>query len=213
MLIKKYQNEQKSLLAYKGIETKINDKKINLYANIGSILELDIAIENDAEGIGLFRTEFQYLDRTNLPTVNDLFSDYKLAVQKMKGKKVILRTLDIGADKNIEYLFKNGILKNEENPSLGIRGIRVGLENPKLITEQLRAMLLASKFGKVAIMFPMVASVWEVKTIRKIIDKEINNIVKKDSTYNIDKLKNIEIGINVETPASVMMAKKNQQIC
>jgi phosphotransferase system enzyme I (PtsI) len=209
-LSKEYADEQKELEKYKFVPTitKTSNTKVNLFANISSVNGVDGALENGAEGIGLFRTEFQYLDRDNMPSFDELFHDYKTVAQKMDGKKVILRTLDVGADKHIDYLFDLGILTKENNPSLGIRGIRIGIEHKEILKTQLRAMLLASKFGNIAIMFPMISAVWEVKKVKKIINKLIADIVLKHPEYKEEDLKKVQIGINVETPACVVMAKK-----
>lgn len=172
-------------------------KKIHLYANIGSIDETVSALENDTEGIGLFRTEFLYLESKEFPSEEEQFKIYKTVVEKMERKKVIIRTLDIGADKQVDY-FK---LEKEENPALGYRGIRICLDREDIFRTQLRSIYRASAFGNIAIMFPMIISMEEVKKIKTILE-EVKQKLKEQKI----KFQNIEIGIMIETPAAVMIS-------
>lgn len=194
------EEEKKSLLErLKGKENvTLDGQKINLYANIGNTKDLGLVLENDAGGIGLFRSEFIYLGSKDYPTEDEQFAIYKQVAQTLAGKKVIIRTLDIGADKQADY-FK---LPEEENPAMGLRAIRICLTRPEVFKTQLRAILRASAFGKISIMFPMIISVDEVKKI-KIIVEEVKKELDDDSlSYD----KNIELGIMIETPAAVMIA-------
>ena len=177
-------------------------KKINLYANIGNVDDADKANENDAEGIGLFRSEFLYLGRSTYPTEEEQFVAYKNVARKMKGKKVIIRTLDIGADKQADY-FK---LDAEENPAMGFRAIRICLERPELFKTQLRAIYRASAFGNIAIMYPMIISVEEVQKIKKISADVRNALNKENIPYG-----EVEEGIMIETPAAVLMSEELAQ--
>ncbi len=177
-------------------------RKINVYANIGSVADADAAIENDAEGIGLFRSEFLYLGRHTYPTEEEQFVAYKNVARKMKGKKVIIRTLDIGADKQADY-FK---LESEENPAMGFRAIRICLDRPDLFKTQLRAIYRASAFGNLAIMYPMIISVDEVRRIKKISADVCYSLNKENIPYG-----NVEQGIMIETPAAVMMSEELAQ--
>lgn len=183
----------------KGKETVTKGgQKINLYANIGSVADADLALENDAEGIGLFRSEFLYIGRPTYPTEEEQFVAYKNVARKMQGKKVIIRTLDIGADKKADY-FK---LDAEENPALGFRAIRICLERPELFKTQLRAIYRASAFGNLAIMYPMIISVDEVKKIKKISADVRSALNKENIPYG-----NVEQGVMIETPAAVLMSE------
>ena len=161
------QTEQRlrSLLAeYKGRESVTKSgRKVNVYANIGSVSDVAYVLENDAEGIGLFRSEFLYLGRDSLPDETEQFNAYRQVLQMMAGKKVIIRTLDIGADKNVDYLG----LGKEDNPAMGYRAIRICLEQPEIFKTQLRALLRAAKYGTLAIMYPMIISTEEVEQIAK----------------------------------------------
>ena len=177
-------------------------KKINVYANIGSVADADAAIENDAEGIGLFRSEFLYLGRHTYPTEEEQFVAYKNVARKMKGRKVIIRTLDIGADKQADY-FK---LESEETPAMGFRAIRICLDRPELFKTQLRAIYRASAFGNLAIMYPMIISVDEVRRIKKISADVCYSLNKENIPYG-----NVEQGIMIETPAAVMMSEELAQ--
>ena len=177
----------------------LDGKKIMLYANIGNIKDLATVIQNDAGGIGLFRSEFIYLEKDRYPTEEEQFSIYKTAVETMAGKRVIIRTLDIGADKQCEY-FK---MDKEENPALGYRAIRICLTRPEIFKTQLRALFRASAYGNLAIMYPMITSLWEVKRI-----KEIGEEVKAELTAEQLEFGNPQQGIMIETPAAVMMSEK-----
>jgi len=191
--------EKKELLQLlKGKENvTLDGKKIMLYANIGNIKDLATVIQNDAGGIGLFRSEFIYLEKDRYPTEEEQFSIYKAAVETMAGKRVIIRTLDIGADKQCEY-FK---MDKEENPALGYRAIRICLTRPEIFKTQLRALFRASAYGNLAIMYPMITSLWEVKRIKEIVEE-----VKAELTAEQLELGNPQQGIMIETPAAVMMS-------
>ena len=191
--------EKKELLQLlKGKENvTLDGKKIMLYANIGNIKDLATVIQNDAGGIGLFRSEFIYLEKDRYPTEEEQFSIYKTAVEMMAGKRVIIRTLDIGADKQCEY-FK---MDKEENPALGYRAIRICLTRPEIFKTQLRALLRASAYGNLAIMYPMITSLWEVKRIKEIVKE-----VKAELTAEQLEFGNPQQGIMIETPAAVMMS-------
>ena len=175
----------------------LDGKKIMLYANIGNIKDLATVIQNDAGGIGLFRSEFIYLEKDRYPTEEEQFSIYKTAVETMAGKRVIIRTLDIGADKQCEY-FK---MDKEENPALGYRAIRICLTRPEIFKTQLRALLRASAYGNLAIMYPMITSLWEVKRIKEIVEE-----VKAELNAEQLEFGNPQQGIMIETPAAVMMS-------
>ena len=191
--------EKKELLQLlKGKENvTLDGKKIMLYANIGNIKDLATVIQNDAGGIGLFRSEFIYLEKDQYPTEEEQFSIYKTAVETMAGKRVIIRTLDIGADKQCEY-FK---MDKEENPALGYRAIRICLTRPEIFKTQLRALFRASAYGNLAIMYPMITSLWEVKRIKEIVEE-----VKAELTAEQLEFGNPQQGIMIETPAAVMMS-------
>lgn len=193
--------EKKELLQLlKGKENvTLDGKKIMLYANIGNIKDLATVIQNDAGGIGLFRSEFIYLEKDRYPTEEEQFSIYKTAVETMAGKRVIIRTLDIGADKQCEY-FK---MDKEENPALGYRAIRICLTRPEIFKTQLRALFRASAYGNLAIMYPMITSLWEVKRIKEIVEE-----VKDELTAEQLEFGNPQQGIMIETPAAVMMSEK-----
>ncbi len=183
----------------KGLPTRTsNGRNIDLYANIGSPSDLEAVINNDAEGVGLFRTEFIFIGRTELPPENEQFDAYRTVLRRMNGKKTVIRTLDIGADKHAEYLK----LPIEENPSLGLRGIRLCLDRKDIFDTQLRALLRASAYGKLAIMFPMITSVWEIREIKGRI-KEL--CVRLDSE-KIPYDHNIELGIMIETPSAAILS-------
>ena len=175
----------------------LDGKKIMLYANIGNIKDLATVIQNDAGGIGLFRSEFIYLEKDRYPTEEEQFSIYKTAVETMAGKRVIIRTLDIGADKQCEY-FK---MDKEENPALGYRAIRICLTRLEIFKTQLRALFRASAYGNLAIMYPMITSLWEVKRIKEIVEE-----VKAELTAKQLEFGNPQQGIMIETPAAVMMS-------
>lgn len=190
--------EKAELDKLKGLENITTDgRKINIFANIGSEKDVDKVLENDAGGIGLFRSEFLYLGRNEAPTEEEQFLSYKEAIEKMAGKKVIIRTLDIGADKKADYLG----LADEENPALGYRAIRICLDKKELFKTQLRAIYRASAFGNVGIMFPMITSVDEVKAIKKIIDE-----VRGELGLEKVKTGSPELGIMIETPAAALIS-------
>ena len=195
----KLQKKKELLKKLRGVETKtIDGKKIMLYANIGSLDDMPSVYANDAMGVGLFRSEFVYLESDTYPTEDEQFAIYKSAVEKALGKRVIIRTLDIGADKQIDY-FR---MPKEENPALGIRAIRICLSRPALFKTQLRALYRASAFGKLAIMFPMITSLKEVHQIKKII-KEVTLGLREE---NIPFNENTEIGIMIETPSAAIIS-------
>lgn len=172
-------------------------RHINLYANIGSVADMGYVLENDAGGIGLFRSEFLYIGRNGLPDEEEQFQAYKQAVQNMAGKKVIIRTLDIGADKQADYLN----IEKEENPALGYRAIRICLAQPEIFKTQLRALFRASAYGNLSIMYPMITSTEEVAQIQAIV-QEVKEELKTDGIpYN-----DVEEGIMIETPAAVMIS-------
>lgn len=172
-------------------------RHINLYANIGSVADMGYVLENDAGGIGLFRSEFLYIGRNELPDEEEQFQAYKQAVQNMAGKKVVIRTLDIGADKQADYLN----IEKEENPALGYRAIRICLAQPEIFKTQLRALFRASAYGNLSIMYPMITSTEEVAQIQAIV-QEVKEELKTDGIpYN-----DVEEGIMIETPAAVMIS-------
>lgn len=178
----------------------LDGRKIMLYCNIGSPEDVNAVLENDGKGIGLFRSEFLYLSASDYPTEDELFEAYRSVALKMKNKRVVIRTLDIGADKQVDYFN----MKKEANPALGMRAIRICLNNPELFYTQLRALYRASAFVKIAIMFPMIASVWEVKECKIACQK----VMAELSAEGIDYNKDTEIGIMIETPASVLVAEE-----
>ena len=172
-------------------------RRVNIYANIGSVEDLPPVLKNDAHGIGLFRSEFVYLGSNDYPTEEEQFEAYKAVVEGMGGKKVIIRTLDIGADKQADY-FK---LDAEENPALGFRAIRICLTRLEVFKTQLRAIYRASAFGKCSIMFPMIISVWEIQKIKEIVEEVKAELTNEGYAYG-----DVELGIMIETPAAVMMS-------
>ena len=194
------QQEMKELLqTMKGQEdVTLDGKKVNVYCNIGSPEDVAAVLANDGQGIGLFRSEFLYLAASDYPTEEEQFQAYKAVAAAMNGKRVIIRTLDIGADKQVDYFD----MKKEENPALGVRAIRICLNRPEVFGPQLRALYRASAFGKIAIMFPMITSVWEVKECKRACQKVMAELDKEGIPYN----KDTEIGIMIETPASVFVA-------
>lgn len=199
--LKRVQEEKEKLALLQELKGKENitldGKKINIYANIGSVGDIGYVLENDAGGIGLFRSEFLYLGRNDFPTEEEQFQAYKQAAQNMAGKKVIIRTLDIGADKQADYLN----LGKEENPALGYRAIRICLTQTDIFKTQLRAIFRASNYGQIAIMYPMITSVEEVKKIQEIVQE-----VKKELRDCEIPYKDVEEGIMIETPAAVMIS-------
>lgn len=194
--------EQKALLEQlKGKENVTKSgQKINVYANIGNVSDLGAVLKNDAGGIGLFRSEFLYLENSDFPTEEQQFAVYKKVAESMAGKKVIIRTLDIGADKQVDYFG----LDKEENPALGYRAIRICLTRPEIFKTQLRALYRAAVFGNISIMFPMIISVDEVRKIKEII-AEVKEELKSEGVPYKDK---VELGIMIETPASVMVSRE-----
>lgn len=195
------ENKKRLLLELKGKENvTIDGRKINIFANIGSIDNIGAVLMNDAGGIGLFRSEFLYLENTDYPTEEQQFNAYKRVLESMAGKKVIIRTLDIGADKQVNYFN----LKKEENPALGYRAIRICLTRPEIFKTQLRALFRASVYGHLGIMFPMITSVKELEQILSICD-DVKTELKNDG---IDYSDSIEIGIMIETPAAAIISDK-----
>ena len=194
--------EQKALLeTLKGKENVTKSgQKINVYANIGNVSDLGAVLKNDAGGIGLFRSEFLYLENTDFPTEEQQFSVYKQVAESMAGKKVIIRTLDIGADKQVDYFG----LDKEVNPALGYRAIRICLTRPEIFKTQLRALYRAAMFGNISIMFPMIISVKEVLKIKEIIAEVKEELKKEGIPYKDD----VELGIMIETPAAVMVSRE-----
>ena len=178
----------------------IDGQRINLYANIGNTKDLGLVLKNDAGGIGLFRSEFIYLGADDYPTEEEQFAIYKQVAQAMNKKKVIIRTLDIGADKQADYFN----LPKEENPAMGLRAIRICLTSPDIFKTQLRAILRASAYGNISIMFPMIISVDEVKRIKEIVSEVKAELDADGISYD----KDIELGIMIETPAAVMIAEE-----
>lgn len=174
-----------------------NGKRIHLYANIGCLTDLDLVVENGAEGIGLFRTEFLFLERDDFPTEEEQFFVYKEVARRLGDKKVIIRTMDLGADKQVNKLN----LQKEENPALGYRGIRICLEQTDIFLIQLRAIFRASMFGNIAVMFPMIISLEEVKQIKELVKKAKKSLEDEGIAY-----KEIELGIMVETPAAALLS-------
>lgn len=197
------EEKQKLLKALKGEKTITKDgKEIHLYANIGSVADTAAVLMNDAEGIGLFRSEFLYLESDTYPTENEQFNAYKTVAENMAGKKVIIRTLDIGADKQVDYFE----LDKEENPALGYRAIRICLTRQEIFKTQLRALLRASAYGNISIMFPMIISVDEVRKIKQIL-KEVKDELREQGI----PFKDVEIGVMIETPAAVMVSEQLAQ--
>ena len=200
--MKKRQEEDLSrkqlLLTLKGKENvTLDGQKVMLYANIGNIKDLATVIQNDAGGIGLFRSEFIYLEKEDFPTEEEQFQIYRQVAQTMAGKRVIIRTLDIGADKQCDYFH----MEHEENPALGCRAIRICLTRPEIFKTQLRALFRASAFGKIAIMYPMIISVQEVRKIKGIVEE-----VKAELTSQGVEFGNPEQGIMIETPAAAIIS-------
>ena len=192
------ENKKRLLLELKGKENvTLDGKKINLYANIGGVADVANALSNDAGGIGLFRSEFLYLESEDYPTEEAQFTAYKTVAENMAGKKVIIRTLDIGADKQVDYFH----MEKEENPAMGYRAIRICLDRPEIFKTQLRAIYRASYYGTISIMFPMIISVKEVKRIKEIVAE-----VKAELTTEGIPFKDCELGIMIETPAAVMIS-------
>ena len=190
----------KLLQELKGKENiTLDGRKINIYANIGSVGDIGYVMENDAGGIGLFRSEFLYLGRNDFPTEEEQFQAYKQAVQTMAGKKVIIRTLDIGADKQVDYFN----LGKEENPALGYRAIRICLKQPEIFKAQLRVLFRAAVYGNLSVMYPMITSTEEVEKIYAIVAEVEEELKKQEVQYKIP-----EQGIMIETPAAVMISDR-----
>ena len=196
--LKRWKDELSALDELIGLENVTTDgRKVNIYANIGSVEDVENVLKYDGHGIGLFRSEFVYLESNDYPSEEAQFEAYKKVISGMGGKKVIIRTLDIGADKQADYFH----LDHEENPAMGLRAIRICLERMEVFKTQLRAIYRASAFGKCSIMFPMIISVWEIKKI-----KEIVEVVKQELTREGHIIGDVELGIMIETPAAVMMS-------
>ena len=201
-----HEEEEKKqlLLNLKGKENvTLDGKKIEIFANIGSVGDIGYVLENDAGGIGLFRSEFLYLGRDNFPTEEEQFQAYKQVLQTMAGKKVVIRTLDIGADKQVDYFN----LGKEDNPALGYRAIRICLKQPDIFRTQLRALLRAAVYGNLSIMYPMITSTEEVTQIYRIVDEVEEELANESVPFKIP-----EQGIMVETPAAVMISAELAQM-
>lgn len=195
---KRAEERRRMLQTLKGLPTVTKSgKHVHLYANIGGVEDVDAVLENDCEGIGLFRSEFLYLGREDYPSEEEQFEAYKTVISRMAGKKVIIRTLDIGADKQADYFN----IAKEENPALGFRAIRICLERVDMFKTQLRAIYRASAYGKASIMFPMIISVSEIIRIKEIVEE-----VKEELRQNDIPFGDVELGIMVETPAAVMIS-------
>ncbi len=203
----KIEDEQEKLRLLQELKGKDNVTKsgrhINVYANIGGVGDVPYVMDNDAGGIGLFRSEFLYLGRNDFPTEDEQFAAYKQVLQTMGSKKVIIRTLDIGADKQVDYFN----LGKEENPALGYRAIRICLKQPDIFKTQLRALLRASNYGNLSIMYPMIISVDEVKRIYEIMDEVMKELDEAGIPYKLP-----EQGVMIETPAAVMVSEELAQL-
>ena len=192
------EDRRRMLQTLKGLPTVTKSgKKVHLYANIGGVEDVDSVLENDSEGIGLFRSEFLYLGREDYPSEEEQFEAYKEVLSKMGGKKVIIRTLDIGADKQADYFN----IEKEENPALGFRAIRICLTRVEMFKTQLRAIYRASAYGKAAIMFPMIISVNEIVRIKEIVEEVKEELRQQDIPFG-----DVELGIMIETPAAVIIS-------
>ena len=197
----KQQETKKLLETMKGQEDiTLDGKKMLLYCNIGSPEDVAAVLANDGQGIGLFRSEFLYLSASDYPTEDEQFEAYRSVAAAMNGKRVVIRTLDIGADKQVDYFD----MKEEENPALGVRAIRICLNRPEVFRTQLRALYRASVYGKIAIMFPMITSVWEVKECKRACMSVMKELEAEGIPYN----KDTELGIMIETPSSVFVAEE-----
>ena len=197
----KQQETKKLLETMKGQEDiTLDGKKMLLYCNIGSPEDVAGVLANDGQGIGLFRSEFLYLSASDYPTEDEQFEAYRSVAAAMNGKRVVIRTLDIGADKQVDYFD----MKEEENPALGVRAIRICLNRPEVFRTQLRALYRASVYGKIAIMFPMITSVWEVKECKR----ACMSVMKELEAEGIPYDKDTELGIMIETPSSVFVAEE-----
>ena len=195
-----YEKERTELLKLIGKDNVTTDgRRINVYANIGSVEDVEKVLANDGGGIGLFRSEFLYLGREDYPTEEEQFEIYKEVLSRMGGRKVIIRTLDIGADKQVDYFN----LPKEENPAMGYRAIRICLDRVDIFKTQLRAIYRASAFGTAAIMFPMIISANEIRRIKEIVEEVKAELVKEGRSFN-----RVELGIMIETPAAVMISEE-----
>ena len=202
--IQEEQEKAHMLQTLKGKENvTLDGRKVNIYANIGSVSDVGHVLENDAGGIGLFRSEFLYLGKSDFPTEEEQFQAYRQVLQTMAGKKVIIRTLDIGADKQVDYFN----LGNEDNPALGYRAIRICLKQPDIFKTQVRALLRAAVFGNLSVMYPMIISVDEVKKVYEIVEEVRQELEAKGIPYKMP-----EQGIMIETPAAVMVSDELAQI-
>lgn len=202
--IQEEQEKAHMLQTLKGKENvTLDGRKVNIYANIGSVGDVGYVLENDVGGIGLFRSEFLYLGKSDFPTEEEQFQAYRQVLQTMAGKKVIIRTLDIGADKQVDYFN----LGNEDNPALGYRAIRICLKQPDIFKTQVRALLRAAVFGNLSVMYPMIISVDEVKKVYEIVEEVREELEAKGIPYKMP-----EQGIMIETPAAVMVSDELAQI-
>lgn len=202
--IREEQEKAHMLQTLKGKENvTLDGQKVNIYANIGSVGDVGYVLENDAGGIGLFRSEFLYLGRSDFPTEEEQFLAYRQVLQTMAGKKVIIRTLDIGADKQVDYFN----LGNEDNPAMGYRAIRICLKQPDIFKTQVRALLRAAVFGNLSIMYPMIISTEEVEKIYEIVEEVRQELEAKGIPYKMP-----EQGIMIETPAAVMVSEELAQL-
>ena len=192
------QEKRRLLQTLKGKENcTLDGKTIDIFANIGSVADVGYVLENDAGGIGLFRSEFLYLGRNDFPTEEEQFNAYRQVLQNMAGKKVVIRTLDIGADKQVDYFN----LGKEDNPALGYRAIRICLTQPDIFKTQLRALLRAATYGRLSVMYPMITAVEEVYRIHEIVDEVCRELDEQQIPYKVP-----EQGIMIETPAAVMVS-------
>lgn len=192
------EERKKLLLELKNKESvTLDGKHVMTYANIGDMKDLALVLENGAEGIGLFRSEFIYLESQTFPTEEEQFKIYKTVAETMAGKRVIIRTLDIGADKQCDYFE----LAKEDNPAMGLRAIRICLTRPEIFKTQLRALFRASAYGKIAVMYPMITSVSEVKKIQEIVAEVKRELTEEKISYG-----QVEQGIMIETPAAAMIS-------
>ncbi len=212
-LVKEYQDKQREILEerealdkdkFKEAITK-DDRKVEVACNIGNLEDLDLGLENGAEGVGLFRTEFLYMDSNEFPSEEKQFEVYKKAAEKLEGKPLIIRTLDIGGDKSLSYFD----FPKEENPFLGWRALRICFDKEEVFRDQLRAILRASAYGNVKILLPMVISVEELQRVNELLDKYMKELADE----NIEFDANIEVGVMIETPASVFIAEDLIEYC
>ena len=203
---KQLEQEKSELDKYRNKESVTKDgTKVKLYANIGLPKDAEIAVNNTAEGVGLLRSEFLYMDNDTMPSEESQFEAYKQVAEIMKGKEAIIRTLDIGGDKELKYLK----LEKEANPFLGYRAIRLCLDNPTIFKTQLRAILRASAFGKLAIMFPMISSIEELKSAKQVLEECKQELDNENISYD----KNIQVGIMIEIPSAALIADKLAKEC